>query len=221
MTSPRLLADDLLLLAYHDRDGRPTSSTSSQLPTALGGALLLDLALRDRLRIEVDVPRISPRPTGEPVLDEVAALLRAGPARRKLKGWVRKVGTSSRRRQLLARLVDHGRLHAEDRRVLGLLPVTRYRLTDPADAAQLAARVRAVLCGERPADDHEHVLAALVGATALTDQLLPRSERRAARRRARELAEDAPIAAAARDVIRETQAAVVAAVAAAGATAGR
>lgn len=92
---PRLLAEDLLL-AWDDEAGKPRSSTSVQLPTAIGGALLLDLALQDRLRIEVDVPRTSSRRTANDLLNEVDAQLRDGPPRRKLKSWVRKVGTSSR-----------------------------------------------------------------------------------------------------------------------------
>ncbi|MGM0619332.1 MAG: GPP34 family phosphoprotein, partial [Actinomycetota bacterium] len=99
-TDQRLLAEDLLLLAWDPDAGKPRGSTAVQLPMALGGALLLDLALRDRLRIEVDVPRASGRPTGDELLDEVAAQLRDGSRRRKLKGWVRKVGTTARREQV-------------------------------------------------------------------------------------------------------------------------
>jgi hypothetical protein len=216
MTSDqRLLAEDLLLLAWDEPAGKPSSSTWGQLPTAVGGALLLDLALRDRLRIEVDVPRASSRRTGDDLLDEVAAQLRDGPARRKLKGWVRKVGTSARRDQVRERLVARGLLVPEERKVLGLFRVTRHRLGEPAQVERLAEEVRDVLEGARPVDDRATALVALVGATAVLEQLVPRAERRAARERAKELAESSPVAAAARAVIRETQAAVIASITAA------
>lgn len=220
-TDQRLLAEDLLLLAWDDEAGKPRSSTSVQLPMAIGGALLLDLALRDRLRIEVDVPRASSRRTGDDLLDEVATQLRAGPSRRKLKGWIRKVGTSARRDEVRERLLARGLLVAEERKVLGLFPVTRHRLDDPAEVERSAAEVRKVLGGGPPADDRATALVALVGATAVLDRLVPRAERRAARQRAQELAESSPVAAAARAVIRETQAAVIASItAAAGAASG-
>lgn len=216
----RLLAEELLLLAWDPDAGKPRSGSSVQLPMAIGGALLLDLALRERLRIEVDVPRASGRPTGDELLDEVAAQLRDGSRRRKLKGWVRKVGTTSRRDQVRDRLVSRGLLVPEERKVLWLFPVTRHRVVATEVVDPLADAVRGVLAGGRPADDREAALVALVGATAVLDRLVPRSERRAARGRAKELAEATPIAAAARDVIRETQAAVIATIgAAAGAAA--
>jgi hypothetical protein len=214
-TEHRLLAEDLLLLAWDDEAGKPRSSASVQLPTAIGGALLLDLALRDRLRIEVDVPRASGRRTGDDLLDEVASQLRDGPSRRKLKSWVRKIGTSARRDQVHDRLVARGLLVPEERKVLGLFPVTRHRLGEPAQLERLAGEVRSVLEGARPADDRITALVALVGATAVLDQLVARAERRAARERAKALAESSPVAAAARAVIRETQAAVIASITAA------
>jgi hypothetical protein len=151
------------------------------------------------------------------LLDEVATQLRDGSRRRKLKGWVRKVGTTARRDQVRDRLVTQGLLLPEERKVLGVFPVTRHRVAATEEVERLAGAVRDVLAGGRPADDRETALVALVGATAVVDRLVPRSERRAARARAKDLADDTPIAAAARDVIRETQAAVIAAM---GATAG-
>jgi hypothetical protein len=221
-TDQRLLAEDLLLLAYDPATGRQRSSVSAQLAPAIGGALLVELALRDRLRIEVDVPRASSRPTGDPLLDEVARQLREGPRRRKLKGWVSKVGTTARRDQVRGRLVAAGRLIAEEQRILGLYTRTRVTLTATSEAERLAEAVRAVLQGSRTSDERLTVLAALVGGTAILDKLVPAGERRAARQRATELAEDSPAAHAARAVIRDTQAAVLASITAgAGVAAGR
>ena len=218
----RLLAEDLLLLAWNDDSGRPHGSLAVQLNPAIGGALLLDLALRDRLRLEVDQPRASALPTGDDLLDEIARQIRDGPRRRKLKRWVSKVGTTDRRDQVRDRLIARGLLAPEERKVLGLFTSTRHRLTDPTEVERLTAEVRHGLGGGRPADDRSTALVALAGATAVLDQLVPRGERGAARDRAKELAETSPVAAAARAVIRDTQAAVVATFAgAAGASSGR
>ncbi|MFP4310797.1 MAG: GOLPH3/VPS74 family protein, partial [Nitriliruptoraceae bacterium] len=206
-TEDRLLAEDLLLLAWDHDAGKPRSTISVQLPVAVGGALLLELARRDRLRMEEKVPRASSRPTGDPLLDSVAAQMRNGSRRRKLKSWVRKIGTTGTRDQVRDRLVGRGVLVPAEQRVLGIVPVTRYRAADPAEVERLADEVRAVLTGGGPADDRVTALVALVGATAVLDRLVPRGGRRAARARAKELAEAMPVAAAVRDVIRETQAA--------------
>ncbi|MFO7779051.1 MAG: GPP34 family phosphoprotein [Nitriliruptoraceae bacterium] len=127
------------------------------------------------------------------------------------------MGTTARREQVRDLLVSRGLLVPEERKVLGLFPVTRHRVAATQVVEPLADAVRDVLGGGRPAGDREAALVALVGATAVLDRLVPRSDRRAARARAKELAEATPIAAAARDVIRETQAAMIATI---GATAG-
>ena len=221
-TDVRLLAEDLLLLAWNDKSGRPYGSLAIQLNPAVGGALLLDLALRDRLRLEVDVPRASTQRTGDQLLDEIARQLRDGPRRRKLKRWVGKIGTTARRDQVRDRLVAQGLLVEQRRKTLGMFTVTRHRLTDPAEVDRLSGEVRRVLAGDRPPDDRTTALVALVGATAILDRLVPRGERGAARDRAKELAESSPVAAAARAVIRDTQAAMFASSAGtAGAASGR
>ncbi|MFP4148265.1 MAG: GOLPH3/VPS74 family protein [Nitriliruptoraceae bacterium] len=209
ISEDRLLAEELLLLAWDHDVGKARSTVSVQLPAAVGGALLLELALRDRLRMEENVPRASSRPTGDPLLDAVAAQVRDGSRRRKLRSWVRRIGTTGTRDQVRDRLVDRGVLVPAEQRILGIVPVTRYRAADPAEVERLADGVRAVLVGGQPADDRAAALAALVGATAVLDKLVPRSERRAARARAKELAEATPVAAAVRDVIRGTQAAII------------
>ncbi|MFP4233367.1 MAG: GOLPH3/VPS74 family protein [Nitriliruptoraceae bacterium] len=209
ISEDRLLAEELFLLAWDHDVGKARSTVSVQLPAAVGGALLLELALRDRLRMEENVPRASSRPTGDPLLDAVAAQVRDGSRRRKLRSWVRRIGTTGTRDEVRDRLVDRGVLVPAEQRILGIVPVTRYRAADPAEVERLADGVRAVLVGGQPADDRAAALAALVGATAVLDKLVPRSERRAARARAKELAEATPVAAAVRDVIRGTQAAII------------
>ena len=209
-TDVRLLAEDLLLLAWNDGSGRPHGGLTTQLNPAIGGALLLDLALRDRLRMEVDVPRVSPRPTGDALLDEIARELGAGPRRRKLKSWVRKVGTTPRRDAVRDRLVAEGQLAPTECKAMGLFRITRHRLVDQAEVDRLGAEVRRILSGGRPPDDRTTAIAALAGSTAVLDRLVPRSDRGAARNRAKELAESSPVPAAVRAVIRDTQAALIA-----------
>lgn len=216
----RLLAEDLLLLAFDDEAGRPRTSTSGHLPPAVGGALLVDLALRDRLRLEVDVPRASTRPTGDPLLDEVATQVREGSRRRKVKGWVRRVGRAGRRDQVRDRLVARGLLVPTSRDVLGLFTVTRHHLADPAAVERLATEVRGVLVDGRPTTPRTRALAALVGATAMLNPLVERTDRRDARRQAERLADNPTLPAAARAVLRATRSAAATSTGTAGSTAG-
>ena len=216
----RLLAEDLLLLAFDDEAGRPRTATSGHLPLAIGGALLAELALRDRLRLEVDQPRASSRPTGDALLDEVAAQVREGSRRRTVKGWVRRVGRAGRRDQVRDRLVARGLLVPTTREVLGPVSMTRHHLADPATVERLASEVRGVLVDGRPTTPRTRALAALVGATAVLNVLVERNDRREARRQAERLADSPTLPAAARAVLHATRSAAATSTGTAGSTAG-
>jgi hypothetical protein len=149
-THDRLLAEELLLLAWDAARQVPAAPLSVQLPSAVGGALLLELALRDRLRIEVDVPRASSRATGDALLDEVAretagraaatqaqALGPQGRHRRTARPGPRPAGRTGAARPC----------RAEGARAL---PVARHRLTDPTEVERFTEEVRRVLAGGRP-----------------------------------------------------------------------
>lgn len=216
----RLLAEDLLLLAWNDEAGRPATSTSGHLSLAVGGALLADLALRDRLRMEVDVPRASTRPTGNGLLDDVAAQLREGSRRRKLAGWVRRVGRATRREEVRDRLVTAGLLVTGPRVGFGPMSLARHHLADAAAVAQLAEEVRGVLVEGRPGTPRTLALAGLVGSTAVLNTLVERTDRREARRRATAITDNTALPGAAREVLRATRSVVRATAATAGVSAG-
>lgn len=202
----RLVAEELLLLAWDDDAGRPHRALATALGPAIGGALLVDLALAGGLHVEVDAPRARARATGDALLDAVASELRAGPRRRRLRRWIRRIGTTARRVQVRDRLVTGGALRPEDRSASGSPRRPRYHLTDPAGCDQRADEVRQVLIDGRGADPPLTALAALVGASPLRDQLVPYGARRDARRRAERLADAPALTAATRATLRASQA---------------
>ncbi|MFO7779536.1 MAG: GPP34 family phosphoprotein, partial [Nitriliruptoraceae bacterium] len=61
------------------------------------------------------------------------------------------MGTTARREQVRDRLVSRGLLVPEERKVLGLFPVTRHRVAATQVVEPLADAVRDVLGGGRPA----------------------------------------------------------------------
>jgi hypothetical protein len=125
-----LIAEDLLLLLTDDRTGK-LLARSAQVDLALGGALLIELALLER----VDVARgrllvADESPTTDGLLDETLALL-ASRAGKKPRDVVRRLGKGVRGR-LYARLAERGVLRAERGKILGLLPVQSWPSSDSA-----------------------------------------------------------------------------------------
>src|SRR5436190_669044 len=83
------LAEDLYLLASDGSTGRFRIDTS-HLDLGLGGAMLLDLALRGHVELAASAVVVTAGPpTGEPLLDTALATLTAAGRRHTPDHWVR------------------------------------------------------------------------------------------------------------------------------------
>ena len=85
------LHEQVLLLALRDADGT-IESQAGQYPHALGGAILAELILRDRLRVtedEAPLVAVTDESTiGEPILDEALSLVVSEKSPRSPAAWV-------------------------------------------------------------------------------------------------------------------------------------
>jgi Golgi phosphoprotein 3 (GPP34) len=141
-----LIVEDLLLLLTADDTGK-LAADRTNTDVALGGALLAELALMQR--VDITGPEERGRegrlivrdagPTGDSVLDEALATI-GHKEGRKPQSVVGALGKRTRL-GLYERLVEAGLLHAEEGRILGMFPTVRW----PADHADHEAAVRANL----------------------------------------------------------------------------
>lgn len=216
-----LVAEDLLLCLTDDRTGRLVVSGST-VDVGLGGALLVELALRGRVAVAAAGERIrrghlvvrDPTPTADPVLDDALAAVRAKEGR-KPQHVVGGLG-KGRRAQLYERLAAAGAVRREERRVLGLFPGRRWPAADVDRARGLRDRLAVAL--QRGATDDARV-AALVSLLAALDALhrvvVPAQvglTRRELRERAKQIAAGEWAGKAVRDAIAGMNAAVTAAI---------
>jgi hypothetical protein len=141
-----LIAEDLLLLLTADDTGK-LAAESTNTNMALGGALLAELALRQRVDIAGPDERVpegrlivrDASPTGDGVLDDALATV-GDKEGKKPQSVVAALGKRTQVR-LYERLAEAGLLHAEEGRILGMFPTHRW----PADRADHEAAVRASL----------------------------------------------------------------------------
>ena len=141
-----LIAEDLLLLLTADDTGR-SSAGSTNMKVALGGALLAELALMQRVDLAGPGERVKERRlivrdaglTGDSLLDE--ALATVGSKEGKKPADVVAVLGKGTRARLYERLAGAGLLHAEEDRFLGIFPTRRW----PAEPTDHEASVRAGL----------------------------------------------------------------------------
>ncbi|MFC3741055.1 GOLPH3/VPS74 family protein [Paractinoplanes deccanensis] len=207
------LAEEFLLLAYDD-DGAPLTD-GTHLDNGLGGAVLFDLALAERVDIvDKKVLVTDPAPTGDPILDVALGRIAAEGRHRRPGHWVTRFAKQTRP-HVLERLVADGVLTVEKDKVLGVFPRKRYPATngvEPAAETRARQRMRAAVLGTEQADPRTAALCALVAATDLDKKVFAGLDRKVVQARLREISEGAWAAAAVKKTLEEIQAAMMVAI---------
>ncbi len=212
-----ILAEETLLIALDDRNGRDTTKLGSDV--GLAGALLLDLARLELLSLDAQgkVVAVDGAEPGHELVHAAYRVIRESSKPRNADGWVRRLPRELKplRHQLARGLVRRGILSEQRSKRLGVLPTTRFPTVDPAPERDLRERLREVLLAGRDPTEEEALLLGLLEPLGLIDSLVAREERRAARRRAKAVATQGLAGTAVRDAIRAVQAGVLAGVVAA------
>ena len=211
-----LIAEDLLLLLLDDVSGKATTDRT-RLDYALGGAVLLELAMAGRVDVtekegwlgKQRVVVVDPAPMGDSVLDDAAAALSTGKPRDPQSA----VTSLSKRLRatLLGRLAERGVLRREEDRVLGVFPRERWPANDATHERQLRARLHDVLIVGLASDARTSALIALLSAIDQAHKVIDVSDRKAVKARAKEIAQGAWAGAAVRKAVQAAESAVVAA----------
>ncbi len=168
MNDDLTLSEALLLLALDDRTGK--NRAGAALPFGLAAAALVDLALRGHLRLQNEAIAVGETaPTGNSVLDDAEALIAAEAKPKKPAVWVGVVAQKIKKLpdRVAAPLVERRVLRAEEGKVLGLFPVTRYPLRDRSIERDLHDHIRRVASGSLRTDDRAAALIALVNSCGI------------------------------------------------------
>ena len=215
-----LLAEDLLLLLLDDETGK--LAASSYADTALGGAVLSDLAIlgtvavRERERpwhsSTVEAVPGAPRPS-DPLLADKLAVVAEKP--RPASSLVSRLGKDVRPR-LLETLAARGVLERREDRVLGLIPRRRWPAVDSRHEEEVRRALAAVLLRRAEPDARTAALVGLLQAVGQAHRVVPHPgvPDRDVRARAKEVADGDWGSDAVRRVVQSSQAAVITAISA-------
>ncbi|HZX04534.1 GOLPH3/VPS74 family protein [Kribbella sp.] len=210
-----LIAEDLLLLLYDDQTGKPITG-SPGLDYGLAGAVLIELTLQQKLDITTEgkigrLRVLDGAPTGDPILDERLSQIVSKPGK-KPKDLIGPL-SKQLRDQLLARLAQRGVLQADQGKVLGLFPVTRWPAKDARHELEVRAQLESVLTHGLAPDERTAALIALLSALNVVPRVITDAvDNRALKQRAKEIADSDWAAAAVKKAVTEMQAAVTAAI---------
>ncbi|MEU6646896.1 GPP34 family phosphoprotein [Saccharomonospora sp. NPDC046836] len=175
MQNDMLLVEDLMMLLLDDETGTPAAAGT--LHYTLGGAVLVELALRGRVETEggegLNGPKVLAVGDGslsDPLLQSAYEKVAERP--RRVQPLLLHIG-GGLRKPVIDRLIERGLIRREKKRVLGVFPMTMLPAEDTGHEAELRRKIRAVLeDGESP-DTRTGALIALLSSSGALPALRP------------------------------------------------
>ncbi len=175
---PLRFAEEIILLLLNDDDGRFARVPSWSMDYALAGAVLMDLALENR--IDTDLERlvlVESTPLDDSLLDPTLADIAAG-EERNARYWVEHTANRAAeiREEALNRLVDQGILERKDDRFLWVFQSRRYPMVDGKEEREVRLRLMSILFSDEIPDPRDIVLLSLTDACGILRGMLSRRE---------------------------------------------
>lgn len=211
-----LIAEDLLLLLLDDDKG--TLAHSDKIQPVLGGALLIELALAERIEVAdkthswstAKVAVIDGAPVDDPLL--LAAIDTITEKPRGAQDLVVRLGKGTKEK-LLQRLEERGLVHPVKRTVLGLFPRTTWPAADRAHEDAVRNLIQGPLVNGTSADARTSALISLLAAIGHAHKVVERGDvpARDIKARAKVISEGDWAAKAVKDAVAAAQAAMAAA----------
>lgn len=174
-----LIAEDLLLLLLDDEKG--TLAQSDKIQPLLGGALLIELALAERIEVTEKTSRwstakvavVGGSPVDEPLL--VAAIDTVGDKPRSAQDLVTRLGKGAKE-VLQTRLADRGLVRPERGKVFGLFPRTTWPAADRAHEDAVRRLLQGALVHGLSADERTSALISLLAAVDHAHKVVERGD---------------------------------------------
>ena len=173
------IAEEVLLLFLDDEKGTFLRGPDIHVELALGGAVLMDLALANR--IDTDPQRlfvVDRSPIGDDILDEVLARIAACEPDRPADYWLNELReeTQALMARFIDRLVDRGILRRVEEKFLWVFETRRYPVIDDREEREVKRRITSVLFSDEIPDPRDVVIIGIVNACDLLGLILHHRE---------------------------------------------
>ena len=172
-------AEEVLLLLLHDDNGKFARVPEWSLRYALGGGVLMDLALENRIDTDLEkLVLIDATPVGDSLLDPLLEEIAAAQESHDARYWVEVAAGRAWeiREEALSRLVARGILEQREDRFLWVLSARRYPVIDGKAERELKLRIMEVLFSDALPDPRDIVIIGLADACGIFKELLAERE---------------------------------------------
>jgi len=211
------LHEEVMLLALRDRKG--TIATGTHYRFAIGGAVLAELLMENRIGVETVkkkkfVTATDPKSTGNDLLDECLAKIRDSKRRQTLQTWVsRFANMKNLKNRVAGQLCRRGILRASEDKVLLIFTRKIYPEMDPVPERKLIQRLRkAIFTATREIDPRTVVLVSLANSADLLKVVFEKTRLKERKYRIEQIVNGEMTGNAAKAAIEAMQAAVMVAV---------
>ncbi len=143
------IPEEILLLSVHDRGGTLPGGKKSDV--VLAAAILMDLALKNRLDTDLDqLIFVSDAPTGEIVLDEALKMIFSRKEKHDPAFWISQLAIRSGEftEYLLASLTMKKIIKIENQKILWFFAKRKYPLQQDQEIKEVKQRVREIVFGD-------------------------------------------------------------------------
>ena len=184
------LMEELLLLALDDKKGKVLLSSSTELPYALRGAVLLELVIAKKIDIvNKKVVIIDSTMTGNPILNNALELIENKSKEKSIGYWISRLGykMKSLRKDLLSGLMDKGILEKVDGKILWLIPTKKYPTKNPIPENEVRKRLIDIVLHDNHPDERSLMLISLVNSCKLVKEIFSKESRREAKKKIKEI----------------------------------
>jgi hypothetical protein len=185
------LFEELFLLAFHEDKGKLIPWATENLPVGLAGAILAELALNDRLRVEENhrLELLDASPTQDEVLDAALEKIQSSERPRKVSYWVNQLNEKPKKlfEQLEGRLEAEGIFQRDESSFISLPSQNELDGRSASARYWLKRRLRGLALTDQEADLRGLALLNLVQSCDFIDLIFTRDERKTARHRIYEL----------------------------------
>ncbi len=206
-------AEEILLLMLDDEKGTLPPVPQLTLHFVIAGAVLMDLAVRNKLDNDIDSFKILDRtPTGEPLLDDVLAKMSAGDSGREVKFWINEIADDGANivDRGFQRLVERGILAESEKKFLWVMKTRCYPTIDGSVEREVKLRIMNILYSDDIPEPRDIVIICLLDACDMFRTLLGPAELARVRDRIDQVAKLDLIGQATTKLIRDIQIALVA-----------
>ena len=171
------LVEEIILLLLRD-DGRFVRTPNWSMDYAVAGAVLMDLAMENRIDTDLDnLILLDSTPLGDDLLDPTLAEIAEGD-QRDTRYWVEHTAEQAAviRESAITRLVDIGILEREDDHFLWVFRSRRYPVIDGKAEREVKLRIMGVLFSEEIPYPRDIMLICLADACDIFRQILTARE---------------------------------------------